>query len=370
MRIGITGQNGFIGTHLKNHLFLYKEEFEIIPFDNIFFDSIVLMDEFVSQCDVIIHLAAKNRHANTNILYQINIGLVQILIESLIRTKSNAHVIFSSSSQEIMDNLYGDSKREGRLLFSEWALKFNGRFTGLLIPNVFGPFGRPKYNSFIATFCQQIINGEDVNIDKDSEVKLIYVVELINEILIIIRKRIFSNNYIIEHTSKIKVSEVMKLLQSFNELYFHKNTIPSFNNIFELNIFNTFRSYGSLINNPVLFKQHIDERGAFVELIRLSNGGQVSFSTTNPGIIRGNHFHTRKIERFAVIKGDALIKLRRIGTSNVLEFKLSGDRPAFIDIPIWYTHNIMNIGTDVLYTVFWINEIYNTNDTDTFLNEV
>ena len=232
MRIGITGQNGFIGTHLKNHLFLYKEEFEIIPFDNIFFDSIVLMDEFVSQCDVIIHLAAKNRHANTNILYETNIGLVQILIESLIRTKSNAHVIFSSSSQEIMDNLYGDSKREGRLLFSEWALKFNGRFTGLLIPNVFGPFGRPKYNSFIATFCQQIINGEDVNIDKDSEVKLIYVVELINEILIIIRKRIFSNNYIIEHTSKIKVSEVMKLLQSFNELYFHKNTIPSFNNIF------------------------------------------------------------------------------------------------------------------------------------------
>ena len=109
-----------------------------------------------------------------------------------------------------MDNLYGDSKREGRLLFSEWALKFNGRFTGLLIPNVFGPFGRPKYNSFIATFCQQIINGEDVNIDKDSEVKLIYVVELINEILIIIRKRIFSNNYMLHFFDNFKFNTLIK----------------------------------------------------------------------------------------------------------------------------------------------------------------
>jgi UDP-2-acetamido-2,6-beta-L-arabino-hexul-4-ose reductase len=116
--------------------------------------------------------------------------------------------------------------------------------------------------------------------------------------------------------------------------------------------------------------QHTDDRGSFVEIIRLEVGGQVSFSTTKPNITRGNHFHTRKIERFAVIKGKALIQLRKIGTDEVLNFELNGDEPAYVDMPIWYTHNIKNIGDDVLYTNFWINEFFNPNDADTYFEEV
>jgi len=113
-----------------------------------------------------------------------------------------------------------------------------------------------------------------------------------------------------------------------------------------------------------------DERGSFVETAKLNNGGQVSFSTTRPGITRGNHFHTRKAERFAVIKGKALIQLRRIGTDNVLNFELDGNEPAYVDMPVWYTHNITNAGDDDLYTIFWINEFYDPDDPDTFFERV
>jgi UDP-2-acetamido-2,6-beta-L-arabino-hexul-4-ose reductase len=121
---------------------------------------------------------------------------------------------------------------------------------------------------------------------------------------------------------------------------------------------------------PRKFKKNVDARGAFVEIARLGIGGQVSFSTTVPGITRGNHFHTRKIERFAVIKGKARIQMRRIGTGEVLDFFLDGDEPAYVDMPIWYTHNIKNIGNGELITVFWINEPYDPSDPDTYFVNV
>jgi UDP-2-acetamido-2,6-beta-L-arabino-hexul-4-ose reductase len=138
-------------------------------------------------------------------------------------------------------------------------------------------------------------------------------------------------------------------------------------------MFNTFRSYIDLSKSyPARFVKHIDERGSFAEIIRVGNGqgGQISFSTTVPGITRGNHFHTRKIERFAVIKGKALIQLRKIGTSEVFDFYLSGDDPAYVDMPIWYAHNIKNVGNEELYTIFWINEFIDPKDPDTFFEVV
>jgi UDP-2-acetamido-2,6-beta-L-arabino-hexul-4-ose reductase len=150
-----------------------------------------------------------------------------------------------------------------------------------------------------------------------------------------------------------------------------KGNIPSLNNVFERNLFNTFRCFIPLQKHfPVKFIQHKDSRGEFVEVIRLNTGGQVSFSTTLPGVTRGNHFHTRKIERFAVIKGKAMIQLRQIGTDEVLNFELNGQEPAYVDMPIWYTHNIKNIGNEDLYTIFWINECYDPNDPDTWFENV
>jgi UDP-2-acetamido-2,6-beta-L-arabino-hexul-4-ose reductase len=175
----------------------------------------------------------------------------------------------------------------------------------------------------------------------------------------------------VPHTSQIKVSELLKLLQEFKNNYFEKGEIPDIDDPFQRNFFNTFLTY---IEHSAFFpyklKLNADKRGSFVEVVKLKSGGQVSFSTSVPGITRGNHFHTRKAERFAVIKGNALIQLRRIGTSEVLNFELSGEQPAFVDMPIWFTHNIKNIGKEELYTLFWINEIFNPNDPDTFFETV
>src|SRR5690606_38069844 len=269
------------------------------------------------------------------------------------------------------DNLYGKSKKEGRELLAQWAKEANAAFTGMIIPNVFGPFGHPYYNSVIATFSHQIANGETPEIQIDSNLKLIYVGELVEEILKIIRENKSDELYNIAHTSEAKVSQLLHLIQNYKFQYQERGEIPTFNNTFELNLFNTYRCYMDIANYfPVKLTQHTDPRGSFVEVIRLGVGGQVSFSTTVPGITRGNHYHTRKIERFAVIKGKALIQLRRIGTDEVIDFYLDGEEPAYVDMPIWYTHNIKNIGDDVLYTNFWINEFYNPEDADTYFEEV
>ncbi|MEM0519051.1 polysaccharide biosynthesis C-terminal domain-containing protein [Aequorivita flava] len=371
LRIGITGQHGFVGTHLYNNLGLHAEEFERIEFQKEYFKNEKELDTFVSKCDVIVHLAAMNRHNDPEVIYKTNVELVENLIASLKRTECKAHIIMSSSSQEERDNLYGKSKKEGREQFVQWAKEAQTTFTGMIIPNVFGPFGHPYYNSVVATFSHQIANGESPEIQVDGDLKLIYVGELVAEILKIIREKKNEAVHTVAHTSEAKVSELLSLLQNYKSQYQDRGEIPTINNTFELNLFNTYRCYMDVANYfPIKFKQHTDPRGSFVEIIRLGVGGQVSFSTTVPGITRGNHYHTRKIERFAVIKGKALIQLRKIGTDEVLDFYLDGEEPAYVDMPIWYTHNIKNIGDDILYTNFWINEFYDENDADTYFEEV
>ena len=371
IKVGITGQDGFVGTHLYNILSLYKDEFELVPFNRSCFEKEDQMDAFVQQCDAIVHLAAMNRHTDANVIYQTNIGLVQSLVASLKRTNAKPHIIFSSSTQEEKDNPYGKSKREGRELLVNWSQEAGAAVTGMIIPNVFGPFGMPFYNSVVATFCTQVAKGEIPEIHIDGVLKLIYVGELVQEIINVIRNKVAAPNYIVQRTAEAKVSQILSLLQKYKAEYQDKGIIPALANTFELNLFNTYRCYMDIAQHfPVKFTQHTDPRGAFVEVIRLGMGGQVSFSTTVPGITRGNHFHTRKIERFAVIKGQALIQLRRIGTDKVLNFELSGDEPAYVDMPVWYTHNIKNTGTEDLYTIFWINEFYNPEDPDTFFENV
>jgi UDP-2-acetamido-2,6-beta-L-arabino-hexul-4-ose reductase len=371
LKIGITGQGGFVGTHLYNTIALFPQEFERVDFQKEFFENEDKLNEFVSQCDVIVHLAAMNRHNDPQVIYDTNLGLVQKLVKSLTATNSKAHVLFSSSTQEERDNLYGKSKKVGRELMINWANNSEGKFTGMIIPNVFGPFGHPNYNSVVATFCHKLSHNEIAIIETDGDLKLIYVGELVDAILSEIRSEKGKSELVVKHTSESKVSQLLSILEYYKTQYQDNGIIPVLANKFELNLFNTFRCYMNIANHyPVKFVEHTDPRGSFVEIIRLGVGGQISFSTTVPGVTRGNHFHTRKIERFAVIKGKALIQLRRIGTDEVLDFYLDGDEPAYVDMPIWYTHNIKNIGNDVLYTNFWINEFYDVNDPDTYFENV
>jgi UDP-2-acetamido-2,6-beta-L-arabino-hexul-4-ose reductase len=374
LKIGITGQSGFIGTHLFNYLNLKKEEIITIPFQDSYFENEEQLGVFVSKCDAIVHLAAMNRHGDPQVIYETNLKLVNRLIEMLEATGSRPHLLFSSSTQEDRDNLYGRSKRDGRILLEQWAKRNKARFTGFVIPNVFGPFGNPYYNSVIATFCHQLTHNEQPNIVVDASLQLIYV----NELVDLFYQKIRGTDTVtepvrfdVQYTAEKKVSEILLLLESYKRLYFEDHSFPELNSMFELNLFNTFRSYIDHVSMfPVILKKNTDQRGSFTETTKTSLGGQFSFSTTLPGVTRGNHYHTRKIERFIVIKGKATIELRRIGTTEILHFELNGEQPSFVDMPIWYTHNITNVGNEELITLFWINEFFKPDDPDTFFEKV
>ena len=396
IKIGITGQAGFIGTHLFNTLSLYPDKYIRIPFRDEFFQSEEALDAFVKQCDVIIHLAAMNRNNDPDVLYKTNIELVQKLIDSMERTESKPYVIMSSSLQEEQDNLYGLSKREGRELFNQWADRNSAKFTGLIIPNVFGPFGVPFYNSVISTFSYQICNKQEPKIEVDNELRLIYVGDLVKVILDLFPADYAEKNtdyadkententestedterwipprvLEVEYRAKYKVTELLDKLNKYYENYVVKGIFPDLEDWFEVCLFNTFRSYLPKEHFPVKYNKHSDDRGIYVETMKFMSQGQVSFSTTLLGITRGNHFHTRKIERFAVLKGNASIKLRNYGTAEVIEYILDGNEPAYVDMPIWFTHNITNIGDTDLLTMFWINEFYDPNDPDTYYEPV
>lgn len=375
-KVGITGQAGFVGNHLYTTLSL-DDTIELIPFERSFFEDTKQLENFVSICDVIVHLAAMNRHEDANVIYDTNIALVEKLIAACEKTKVTPHIIFSSSSQEINDNLYGKSKKEGKEKFITWADHNLAKFTSLTIPNVFGPFGKPNYNSVVATFCHKIAHGEEPTIINDSEVGLIYINELVAEFIAVIKNTAGvtslspnSAELLIKPNHFKKVSEILSLLKGYKKDYMENGIFPNLELAFEKALFNTFRCYVPETHYPVKFTKHTDPRGSFVEIARTQTSGQFSFSTTVPGITRGNHFHTRKAERFAVISGKALIQLRKIGTNKVIDYYLDGTEPAYVDMPIWYTHNIKNIGDEELITLFWINEPYNPEDADTYFENV
>ena len=375
LRIGITGQSGFIGTHLLNTLSLCPDKYSIVPFTREYFSIKAKLNSFVSRCDIIVHLAALTRHNPPELIYQQNIALVDGLIQATEQTNSSPCIIFASSIQEESASIYGKSKRVGRELFEKWAIKNNASFTSLIIPNVFGPFGDVHFNSVIATFCHQLTHIETPKIDIDGEMKLIYVAELIKEIIELVNQVSSQKPSVkmitVPHTSQIKVSELLKILTEFKTGYFEKGEIPAIDQLFQRNLFNTFLTYIDHTSFfPFLLKSHPDQRGNFTEIAKFNSGGQVCFSTTVPGKTRGNHFHTRKAERFIIIKGKAIVQLRRIGTSNVLNFEFSSDQLAFIDIPIWFTHNITNIGDEDLYTIFRVNEFFDSSDPDIYFQDV
>lgn len=373
IKVGITGQGGFMGSHLYNFLGTKTEEIERIGFERNFFENETALQNFVKSCDVIVHIAAMNRHEDQQVIYDTNVNLVQKLINACEAVNATPKIIFSSSTQEERDNLYGKSKRDGRQLLENWAIKTGGKIASLIIPNVFGPFGKPFYNSFIATFCHQIVQGEEPTVINDSTVNLIYINQLSEAFYKEIIKKNTDNvqSYVVPHTSSRKVSEILALLKNFKVQYVENGQVPKVDmKSFELDLFNTFTSFIPKDYFPRKFTKHADNRGAFVEIMRAGTAGQSSYSTTVPGITRGNHYHTRKVERFAVISGKASVKLRKIDSDEVFEYILNGDEPAYVDMPIWYTHNIKNIGDTELITLFWINEPYNPEDADTYFVEV
>ena len=289
LKVGITGQSGFIGSHLFNFLKLKKDEITLIPCEDEFFKNDSRLRKFVNDCDAIVHLAAMNRHPDPQFIYDTNLNLVAKLLKAIDSgAKKQPHILFSSSTQEEMDNLYGKSKRDGRMLFEQWAGSNNARFTAFVIPNVFGPFGNPFYNSVLATFCHQLVHNEQPKIVVDANLKLIYI----NELVDLFYQKITSpgtgsgiETFNVQNTSENKVSEILSMLENFKNVYLKASGFPQLNSKFEVNLFNTFRSYIDHSSHfPVLLNKNTDHRGTFTETVKTSLGGQFSFSTTFPGV--------------------------------------------------------------------------------------
>jgi UDP-2-acetamido-2,6-beta-L-arabino-hexul-4-ose reductase len=240
--IGITGQLGFIGSHLFSSLRV-KDDIRIIPSNDDLFIHKDILCNFVKSCDVIIHLAGMSRGTNQQEIYDTNILLIKQLIEAMKEEKTSPKVFFASTIHRDHDTLYHKSKRDGTILFNNWAAETNSNFTTLILPNVYGPFGCPYFNSFVSTFCHKVANGESPEIIEDNPVQLIYINNLCNRFYNIINTETNDNIHSIPHDVEKSVSEILSLLKRFRNLYILGGIIPTFKNDFELFLFNTFISY-------------------------------------------------------------------------------------------------------------------------------
>lgn len=242
-RVGITGQSGFIGTNLYNFLG-QKDDITRIPFAKEFFMDESDLRQFVSECDVIVHLAAISRHPDGQFMYDTNMRLTQQLITAMETANVKPpHVLFASTTHESRDSLYHASKRDGRRLLDEWSVRSGGKFTCMLLPNTFGPYGKPFYNSVVSTFCYQLARGETPEIMADVAVQLIYINDLCQEFYQVITGKITgSGAYSPAHRAEKKVSGILEILQRLKPLCQAHNTCRP-GDEFENALFNTLKFY-------------------------------------------------------------------------------------------------------------------------------
>jgi UDP-2-acetamido-2,6-beta-L-arabino-hexul-4-ose reductase len=369
LRVGITGYKGFIGYYLSIFIKHLANELIFVPCPAGSFEDQTKLNHFVKKCDVIVHLAAKNKKFKN--VFQTNVELVKKLVLALETELSPKHIIFSSSSQKDKDNSYGRSKKKGQEILENWSIKSNYTLSTLIIPNVFGAFCKPFHSSVISTFCYLLNNNQEPEIYDDEKISFIYVENLVEIIVDLIRSNNFKNQIIkIKADECLKVSDVLSKLILFKKSYLGSGAIPKLSTNFDMDLFNTFRSY---IDNSALPKDlHLinDKEEHRFEIIKDNNGGNTSFSFTKPGTITGNYFHTRKIERFCIVSGDAIVRLRRLENNEIIEYKISGKNPKVIDLPIYHTHNIENIGKSNLLTIHWRIENYFQNESHTYFKKL
>ena len=365
MRIGVTGANGLVGWHTRCYLGT-QPDIEVLACDRAQFGDDGFMDRFVRDCDAIVHLAGMNRGDDQE-LARTNVWLAERLVAFAERSGSRPHVVYSSSTHEERDTPYGRSKRRAGEILLQWSEKVGGRATVLVLPHVFGEGGRPFYNSVVSTFCHQLANQEEPTVQVDGELELLHAQDVARVARESIREGITGTRRILGEP--LGVSALLERLRAMASTY-RSMVVPPLDRALDVRLFNTYRSYLFPKQYPLRFKLHTDPRGSLFECVRTLHGGQCFVSTTKPGITRGNHFHTRKFERFAVIGGEAVIRLRRLYDDSVHEFAVRGDEPVAIDMPTLHTHSIENTGSGELTTLFWSHEFFDPADPDTFQEPV
>jgi UDP-2-acetamido-2,6-beta-L-arabino-hexul-4-ose reductase len=330
--IGITGPRGFIAGHLARRLTRQAAgsnaaDLRVVSCSRQDFERPDAIRDFVNQCDTIVHLAGVNRGDESS-LYDTNVAIVRRLIDALEASSKKPHVIFASSTQRDRATPYGRSKKEGEDLLRGWAEKVGADLTILVIPNVYGPGCRPFYNSVVATFCHQLAHGLRPVVIDDQKIDFVWIHDLVDAMVVAARDHHFGTREIrIAATSSVTVSELLARLEAIHRSYFEAKIVPDLSNQFDANLYTTFLSHVELDDHCHRPQVHRDARGALFEILRLAGGGQIFFSTTKPGVVRGNHFHSRKVEWFCVLRGEAAIRLRRVGDDHVREFRVSGESP-------------------------------------------
>lgn len=368
MKVLVTGANGFIGKNLS--IWLKRNDIDVLAID---IDNLSKLEEYALQVDFIIHLAGINRPLDVKEFYDGNLNSIVRLVEILKSNKKKTPILLSSSTQAEYDNDYGKSKKMGEDFLFDYQNKTGNPVYIYRFQNVFGKWCRPNYNSVVATFCHNIANGLDISVNDPNIIKeFVYIDDICKTILDLIKSENYkgSNKILtIKPSYLLSIGELANIIKSFKESR-DNLVVPNMDNGIVSKLYATYLSY--LPTNQFIYdlNMHVDNRGSFTEFIKTLNSGQVSVNVGKPGVVKGNHFHHTKNEKFLVVKGTCSIKFRKIDSENVIEYIVSGDKLQVVDIPTGYTHSITNIGQDDSITIMWASESFDPNNPDTYFEEV
>lgn len=362
MKILITGAAGFLGWHTRARLHtLTDHEVVAVTRDN--WDELPAL---AKDAEAIIHLAGVNRADSDEAVENGNIKLAEDVAAAVRDAGRPVRVIYSSTTQVGNGTPYGRGKERAGEILNEAATASGAAYVEVRLPGVFGEHARPNYNTFVATFIDKLLKGETPQVN-DNPVELVHVQDAAADLIAALTSK---DRLIRTHGESTRVPEVLALLENFHDVY-SRGEIPKLPTMFHTNLFNTYRAATFPEKYPFSLMVNDDHRGELIETIRAhGSGGQAFVSYTKPGKTRGEHFHLSKIERFVVIRGNARISLRKLLTDEVIDFDVQGDKPAVIDMPTLWVHNITNVGDEDLITMFWADQLFNPAAPDTYWEPV
>ena len=362
MKIVLTGAYGFLGWHLRCRL-LAHGGFDVVTVGRSNFGNLA---QLVDGAEAVIHVAGVNRGSSDDEVRNANIDLARAVAAAVKAAPSPPRIIYANSIQALTDSPYGTGKRVAGEILAEVASQLRVEFVDVMLPNLFGEHGRPRYNSFVATFADGIANGQSFEV-ADRQVELLHAQDAAESLI----GALSGPSRDVRPRGEMRgVAEIADLLAGFRDVY-QRGEVPELAGSFEQNLFNTFRAAGFPRFGVTRFEKRTDPRGSLVETVKShGSGGQVFFSSTVPGVTRGEHFHLKKIERFVVISGTARIQLRRLFTNQLTSFEVTGENPVAIDMPTMWAHNITNTGDSELLTLFWTDSIFDPAAPDTYPQSV
>lgn len=369
MKILITGSKGFVGKNLIAEL-KNRGYNEIFEYDKD--TKRELLDKYTRECDFVFHLAGVNRPKEEKEFMEENFGFTSELLDLLREYHNKAPVLITSSIQAERNNPYGRSKKAGEDLLFSYAKKANTDALVYRLPNLFGKWSIPNYNTVVATFCYNIARNLEIQINNpDVYLTLCYIDDVLDEFIRALEGNSTKEDKycIVPVFHNIKLGELADKIKSFKES--RKDlSLADMNDPISKKLYSTYLSFLPKDNFSYELKMNTDHRGSFTEFIRTPERGQVSVNVSKPGITKGNHWHHTKNEKFLVVSGEGLIRFRKIDCDEIIEYRVSGNKLEVVDIPVGYTHSIVNVGDTDLVTVMWVNECFNPENPDTFYLEV